>query len=48
MNQSVLLVSITYHLIITWQTKSTKDVSLVMLITFIIGIFSWLIYGIYL
>ena len=32
----------------TWQTKSAKDVSLVTLITFIIGIFLWLIYGIYL
>jgi MtN3 and saliva related transmembrane protein len=29
----------------TWQTKSAKDVSFVMLITFIIGIFLWLIYG---
>ncbi|WP_448273107.1 SemiSWEET transporter [Nostoc sp. DSM 114160] len=32
----------------TWQTKSAKDVSLVTLITFISGIFLWLIYGIYL
>ncbi|MEH2372095.1 SemiSWEET transporter [Nostoc sp.] len=32
----------------TWQTKSAKDVSLVMLITFITGVFLWLIYGIYL
>ncbi|WP_223269851.1 SemiSWEET transporter [Nostoc sp. 'Peltigera membranacea cyanobiont' 213] len=32
----------------TWQTKSAKDVSLVTLITFIIGVFLWLIYGIYL
>jgi MtN3 and saliva related transmembrane protein len=31
-----------------WRTKSAKDVSFVMLITFIIGIFLWLIYGIYL
>ena len=29
----------------TWQTKSAKDVSFVMLITFITGIFLWLIYG---
>ncbi|MEH2163667.1 MAG: SemiSWEET transporter [Nostoc sp.] len=32
----------------TWQTKSAKDVSSVTLITFIIGVFLWLIYGIYL
>ncbi|GAB1538159.1 hypothetical protein NUACC21_08170 [Scytonema sp. NUACC21] len=30
----------------TWQTKSAKDVSFVMLITFNTGIFLWLIYGI--
>ncbi|WP_335089714.1 SemiSWEET transporter [Nostoc sp.] len=32
----------------TWQIKSAKDVSLVTLITFISGVFLWLIYGIYL
>ncbi|MFN6460414.1 MAG: SemiSWEET transporter [Nostoc sp. DedVER02] len=32
----------------TWQTKSAKDVSSITLITFIIGVFLWLIYGIYL
>ncbi|MEH1766515.1 SemiSWEET transporter [Nostoc sp.] len=32
----------------TWQTKSAKDVSLVTLVTFIAGVFLWLIYGIYL
>lgn len=31
-----------------WQSKSAKDFSLVMLVTFNIGIFLWLIYGIYL
>ncbi|BAU05327.1 hypothetical protein NIES592_16470 [Fischerella major NIES-592] len=31
----------------TWQSKSAKDVSYTMLITFIIGIFLWLIYGIF-
>ncbi|NJM74197.1 MAG: SemiSWEET transporter [Scytonema sp. RU_4_4] len=30
----------------TWQTKSAKDVSLVMLLSFTTGIFLWLIYGI--
>jgi MtN3 and saliva related transmembrane protein len=30
----------------TWQRKSAKDVSYVMLITFITGLFLWLIYGI--
>ncbi|MBD2410280.1 hypothetical protein FACHB389_28095 [Nostoc calcicola FACHB-389] len=31
-----------------WQTKSAKDVSLVMLVIFNSGIFLWLIYGIFL
>tara|TARA_B100000214_G_scaffold342433_1_gene290237 strand:+ start:1848 stop:2123 length:276 start_codon:yes stop_codon:yes gene_type:complete len=29
----------------TWQTKSAEDVSLVMLILFIIGLICWIIYG---
>ncbi|MBE9054504.1 MULTISPECIES: SemiSWEET transporter [Sphaerospermopsis] len=29
----------------TWKTKSAKDVSFVMLITFMTGLFLWLIYG---
>ena len=29
----------------TWQTKSARDVSFGMLITFIMGVFLWLIYG---
>jgi MtN3 and saliva related transmembrane protein len=32
----------------TWRTKSAKDVSYIMLITFMSGLFLWLIYGIYL
>lgn len=32
----------------TWQTKSAKDVSYVMLISFMSGLFLWLLYGIYL
>ncbi|AVZ31633.1 SemiSWEET transporter [Nodularia spumigena CS-584] len=32
----------------TWQSKSAKDVSYLMLITFISGLSLWLIYGIYL
>jgi MtN3 and saliva related transmembrane protein len=34
------------QMIQTWQTRSAKDVSFVMLITFISGLFLWLIYGI--
>lgn len=30
----------------TWQTKSAKDVSYSMLITFSVGVFLWLVYGI--
>jgi MtN3 and saliva related transmembrane protein len=29
----------------TWKSKSAKDVSSVMMITFCIGVFLWLIYG---
>ena len=29
----------------TWETKSADDVSLVMLILFITGLFCWIIYG---
>jgi MtN3 and saliva related transmembrane protein len=29
----------------TWRTRSAKDVSLGMLLTFIIGVFLWLVYG---
>lgn len=36
------------QMIKTWKSKSAKDVSLEMLITFCIGVFLWLIYGIYL
>ena len=32
----------------TWQTKSAKDVSFLMLIIFNFGLLLWLIYGIYL
>ncbi len=34
------------QMIKVWQTKSAKDVSYTMLITFIIGVFLWFIYGI--
>lgn len=34
------------QMIRTWKTKSAKDVSYTMLITFIMGVFLWLIYGI--
>jgi len=36
------------QMIKTWKSKSAKDVSLETLITFCIGVFLWLIYGIYL
>ena len=29
----------------TWQTKSADDVSLIMLVLFIIGLFCWIVYG---
>jgi MtN3 and saliva related transmembrane protein len=29
----------------TWKSKSAKDVSLVMMITFCIGLFLWFVYG---
>ena len=30
----------------TWKTKSTKDISLLMFLIFITGVFFWLVYGI--
>ena len=30
----------------TWRTRSAQDVSLGMLLTFVTGVFLWLIYGI--
>ena len=33
------------QLLKTWTTKSAKDVSLVMMVTFCIGVFLWLLYG---
>lgn len=33
-----------YHI---WRTRSVQDISLVMYIIFIIGLSSWLLYGIY-
>ena len=33
------------QLIKTWKTKSTEDVSILMLSMFILGIFLWIIYG---
>lgn len=35
------------QLIKTWRTKSAKDLSFVMLITFSSGVLLWLLYGIY-
>ena len=31
----------------TWKTKRTKDISLPMYTTFTVGVFLWLIYGIF-
>lgn len=31
----------------TWKTKRTKDISLPMYLTFTIGVFLWLIYGLF-
>lgn len=36
------------QLIKIWKSKSAKDVSIEMLIVFCIGVFLWLVYGIYL
>ena len=33
------------QLIKTWKSKSAKDVSLSMMITFCIGVFLWIVYG---
>ena len=31
----------------TWQTKSTKDISLAMFLTFCVGVTLWVVYGFY-
>jgi MtN3 and saliva related transmembrane protein len=31
----------------TWQTKSTKDISLSMFLSFCVGVILWIIYGFY-
>ncbi|MEY4519249.1 MAG: hypothetical protein RLZZ499_1848, partial [Cyanobacteriota bacterium] len=31
----------------TWQTKSTKDISLAMFLSFCVGVILWVIYGFY-
>jgi MtN3 and saliva related transmembrane protein len=33
------------QLLKTWKSKSAKDVSLVMMITFCVGVFLWIVYG---
>jgi MtN3 and saliva related transmembrane protein len=33
------------QLVKTWKSKSAKDVSLVMMITFCLGVFLWIVYG---
>lgn len=35
------------QLLKTWQTKSAGDVSLLMLSTFSVGVFLWLLYGMF-
>lgn len=35
------------QLLKTWKSKSAKDVSLGMLVTFCTGVFLWLVYGIF-
>ena len=44
---AALLTTIAFlpQLLKTWQTKSADDVSLIMLILFIIGLICWIIYG---
>jgi MtN3 and saliva related transmembrane protein len=38
-------ISFVPQMIKTWKSRSAKDVSFAMLVTFISGIFLWLIYG---
>lgn len=33
------------QLLKTWKSKSAKDVSLVMMATFCLGVFLWIVYG---
>jgi MtN3 and saliva related transmembrane protein len=42
----LILVSIVPQIIKSWKTKSTKDISLLRYIIYILGIILWLTYGI--
>lgn len=42
----LVLLSLIPQIIKSWKTKSTKDISLLRYIIYIIGIIMWLIYGI--
>jgi len=44
---SLTTVSFLPQVIKTWKTKKTKDISLPMYLTFTIGVFLWLIYGLF-
>jgi MtN3 and saliva related transmembrane protein len=40
-------VSFLPQIIKIWRSRSTKDISLVMFVIYSVGIFLWLVYGIY-
>jgi MtN3 and saliva related transmembrane protein len=42
----LILISLVPQIIKSWKTKSTKDISLLRYIIYIIGIIMWLIYGV--
>jgi len=40
-------ISLLPQVIQTWRTRSTKDLSLPMFLIFTVGVFLWLVYGLY-
>lgn len=41
-------VSFLPQLVKAWRTRSTGDISLAMYVVFVLGVFLWLVYGIFL
>jgi MtN3 and saliva related transmembrane protein len=42
----LILVSIIPQIIKSWKTKSTKDISLLRYLIYVVGVILWLVYGI--
>ncbi len=45
---ALILISMVPQIIKSWRTKQTKDISLLMFIIYVVGVTTWLIYGLFL